>query len=107
MIESLNHSIILNFLLFQLSFYLDITETHISKQISTKANTFFHAMTSQDEVQEHVLKTCSAVKYLRKNLINLDEGVVLRSIKAIKLTHLKLKYQNLIDQVKNSKYFCY
>lgn len=88
-----------NEILDKLSFYLDITETHISKQISTKANTFFHAMTSQDEVQEHVLKTCSAVKYLRKNLINLDEGVVLRSIKAIKLTHLKLKYQNLIDQL--------
>lgn len=78
---------------------MDITETHISKQISTKANTFFHAMTSQDEVQEHVLKTCTAVKYLRKNLINLDERVVLRSIKAIKLTNLKIKYKNLIDQV--------
>lgn len=83
----------------KLSFYLDITETQISKQISTKANTFFHAMTSQDEVQENVLKTCTAVKLIRKNLVNLDSGVVLNSIKAIKLTHLKLKYQNLIEKL--------
>lgn len=55
-------------------------------------------MTSQDEVQEHVLKTCTAVKYLRKNLVNLDERVVLKSIQAIKLTHLKLKYKNLIEK---------
>ncbi len=57
-------------------------------------------MTSQDEVQEHVLKTCTAVKLLRKNLTDLDERVVLKSIKAIKLTNLKLKYKNLIEKVK-------
>ena len=82
----------------KLNFYLDITETQISKQISTKANTFFHAMSSQDEVQEHVIKTCTAVKYLRRNLVNLDERVVLKSIQAIKLTHLKLKYKNLLEK---------
>ena len=83
----------------KLSYYLDITETNISKQISTKANTFFHAMTSQDEVQEHILKTCTAVKCLRKNLINLDERLVLSVIRAIKLVNLKKKFQNLNEKV--------
>jgi len=83
----------------KLNFYLDITETHISKQISTKANTFFHAMTSQDEVQEHILRTCTAVKCLRKNIINLDERLVLSSIRAIKFVHLRIKYRNLVEKV--------
>ena len=83
----------------QLSFYLDITESHITKQISTKANTFFTAIQSQDEVQEHVVKTCTAVKSLRKNIKNLDENVLLKSIKIIKLINLKLKMKSLIEKV--------
>lgn len=89
----------------KLNFYLDITETHISKQISTKANTFFHAMTSQDEVQEHILKTCTAVKCLRKNIINLDERLVLSSIRAIKFVHLRVKYKNLVEKVTKKTHF--
>jgi vacuolar protein sorting-associated protein 54 len=72
---------------------------HISKQISTKANTFFHAMTSQDEVQEHVLKTCTAVKKLRNNMADLDERSVLTSIRVLKLINAKLKYKSLIEKV--------
>ena len=79
---------------------MDITEAHISKQISTKANTFFYAMSSQDEVQEHVHKTCVAVKLLRKNIINLDNKIVLSSIKAINLVNLKMKYKKLVEKVK-------
>lgn len=74
---------------------------HISKQISTKANTFFNAIHSQDEVQEHVLKTCTAVKNLRKKLKYLDENVILASIRVIKLVSLKLKLINLIEKVTN------
>jgi hypothetical protein len=82
-----------------LSFYLDIIETHITNQITTKANTFFNAIHSQDEVQEHVLKTCTAVKCLRRNLNYIDEKVVLASIRIIKLINLKIKYRNLIEKV--------
>lgn len=78
---------------------MDITETHISRQISTKANTFFFAMTSQDEVQEHILKTCKAVKSLRKTISDLDKDVLLISIRALKLVILKSKYKKLIEKV--------
>ena len=83
----------------KLSVYLDITESHISKQISTKANTFFNAIHSQDEVQEHVLKTCTAVKQLRANLRLLDESVIMRSIRVIKLVNKRLRLLALIDKL--------
>ena len=79
--------------------YLDVTETQISKQISTKANTFFNAIHSQDEVQEHVLKTCIAIKQLRKKLEYLDNNVIMSSIKLIKLTISKFKLKLLLEKV--------
>ena len=91
----------------KLSYYLDITETHISKQISTKANSFFFAMTSQDEVQEHILRTCKAVKTLRKNIAEIDEKVFLISIRALKLVSLKIKYKNLVEKVNQHHIFHY
>lgn len=71
----------------------------ISKQISIKANTFFNAMSSQDEVQEHVIKTCTAVKSLRKNIKNLNENVVLKSIKLLQLIKIRSKYTRLLEKV--------
>ena len=79
---------------------MDVIEANISKQISTKANTFFNAIHSQDEVQEHVLKTCTAVKNLRKNLKYLDVNVILASIRVIKAVSYKIKLLNLIEKVR-------
>ena len=53
-------------------------------------------MTSQDEVQEHVLKTCSAVKSLRKNIRDLDENVVLKAIKLLQFIKVRSKYNRLL-----------
>jgi vacuolar protein sorting-associated protein 54 len=78
---------------------LDITETNISKQISTKANSFFYAMNSQDEVQEHVSRTCTAVKSLRSNIKFIDEKVVLTAIRIIKLVSLQIKYKQLVEKL--------
>jgi hypothetical protein len=78
---------------------LDITEANISKQISTKANTFFNAMHSQDEVQEHVKRTCVAVSELRKSIKYVDERVVLTSIRIIKLVHSKMRYKMLNEKL--------
>ncbi len=83
----------------KLSVYLDITETHISRQVSTKANTFFNAIHSQDEVQEHVFKTCTAVKNLRKNMKFLDQNVIIKSLRVIKLVQLRLKLMNLLEKL--------
>ena len=87
------------FKFYKLSHYLDLIELQISKQISIKANTFFQAMTSQDEVQEHVLKTCSAVKSLRKNIRDLDQNVVLKSMKLLQMIKVRSKYSKLLAKV--------
>lgn len=78
---------------------MDIIETQITNQITTKANTFFNAIHSQDEVQEHVLKTCTAVKGLRKNLNYLNERIVVASIKIIRLINLKIKYRAMLEKL--------
>jgi vacuolar protein sorting-associated protein 54 len=78
---------------------LDITEANISRQISTKANTFFNAMHSQDEVQEHVHRTCVAVSELRRNINYVDERVVLTSIRIIKLVRLKMRFKSLNEKL--------
>ena len=56
-------------------------------------------MTSQDEVQEHVLKTCSAVKSLRKNIRDLDQNVVLKSMKLLQMIKVRSKYSKLLAEV--------
>ena len=62
-------------------------------------------MTSQDEVQEHILKTCKAVKSLRKTISDLDKDVLLISIRALKLVILKSKYKKLIEKVRKAAWF--
>lgn len=52
-------------LVFQLSHYLDIIEVHIARQISTKSDAFFQAMSSHDKLQEDMMKTCQSIKQLR------------------------------------------
>ncbi len=67
--------------------------------MSTKANSFFNAIHSQDEVQEHVFKTCIAVKSLRKNVKYLDENVIIKSLSVIKLVQLRLKLVSVIEKL--------
>jgi hypothetical protein len=62
-------------------------------------------MTSQDEVQEHVLKTCSAVKSLRKNIRDLDQNVVLKSIKLLQMIKVRSKYNKLLAKLRNEEIY--
>lgn len=59
----------LNYLL-QLSHYLDTVEVQIARQISTKSEAFFHAMTSHDELQDQLSNTLKTIKHLRCVLPN-------------------------------------
>lgn len=52
-------------IIFQLSHYLDIVEVHIAKQISTKSDAFFQAVSSHDVLQDNMLRTCRTIKQLR------------------------------------------
>ena len=65
MFLSIYYTFIFKFDCFQLSHYLDLVEVQIAKQISMRSDAFFHAMTSHDELQENMGKTCAAIKHLR------------------------------------------
>lgn len=53
----------------QLSHYLDMVEVQIAKQISTKSEAFFHAMTSHDELQEQLSQTVKVIQHLRSGFL--------------------------------------
>ena len=55
--------------LLQLSHYLDTVEVQIARQISTKSEAFFHAMTSHDELQDQLSHTLKTIKHLRYTLL--------------------------------------
>lgn len=49
----------------QLSHYLDVVEVSIARQISLRSEAFFHAMSSQHELQDRLTETARAVAVLR------------------------------------------
>ncbi|XP_069090331.1 vacuolar protein sorting-associated protein 54 isoform X2 [Pleurodeles waltl] len=57
----------------KLSHYLDIVEVNIAHQISLRSEAFFHAMTSQHELQDYLRKTSQAVKMLRDKISQIDK----------------------------------
>ncbi|XP_068088464.1 vacuolar protein sorting-associated protein 54 [Hyperolius riggenbachi] len=56
----------------KLSHYLDIVEVNIAHQISLRSEAFFHAMTSQHELQDYLRKTSQAVTMLRDKISQID-----------------------------------
>jgi hypothetical protein len=83
----------------KLNFYLDITETNIAKQVSAKADHFFRAVHSQDQVQQEVHHTCLLVQNIRNNIRYLDENVLLKSIRIIKYVNFMIKMKRTIQKV--------
>ncbi|XP_006638666.1 vacuolar protein sorting-associated protein 54 [Lepisosteus oculatus] len=57
----------------KLSHYLDVVEVNIAHQISLRSEAFFHAMTSQHELQDYLRKTSQAVKVLREKTAQIDK----------------------------------
>ncbi|XP_076845410.1 vacuolar protein sorting-associated protein 54 [Brachyhypopomus gauderio] len=49
----------------KLSHYLDVVEVSIARQISLRSEAFFHAMSSQHELQDRLRRTAGAVAELR------------------------------------------
>lgn len=50
---------------YQLTHFLDITEVALAHQISLRSEDFFHAVSSQDQLQDDVGQTNSEIKQLR------------------------------------------
>lgn len=84
----------------KLSYYLDIVEVHIAKQISTKSDAFFQAVSSHDVLQENMLKTCQSIKQLRDKIQCIDELLTLGSLKIMKLSQTRANYVNLHNKLK-------
>jgi len=83
----------------KLNFYLDITETNIAKQVSAKADHFFRAVHSQNQVQQEVHHTCLLVQNIRNNIRYLDENVLLKSIRIIKYVNFTMKMKHTMQKV--------
>ncbi|XP_077171673.1 vacuolar protein sorting-associated protein 54 [Paroedura picta] len=73
----------------KLSHYLDIVEVNIAHQISLRSEAFFHAMTSQHELQDYLRKTSLAVKMLRDKIGQIDQVMCEGSLKVLRLSLTK------------------
>ncbi|XP_074063270.1 vacuolar protein sorting-associated protein 54 [Macrotis lagotis] len=69
----------------KLSHYLDIVEVNIAHQISLRSEAFFHAMTSQHELQDYLKKTSQAVKMLRDKIAQIDKVMCEGSLRILRL----------------------
>lgn len=69
----------------KLSHYLDIVEVNIAHQISLRSEAFFHAMTSQHELQDYLKKTSQAVKMLRDKISQIDKVMCEGSLSILRL----------------------
>ncbi|XP_041033070.1 vacuolar protein sorting-associated protein 54 isoform X1 [Carcharodon carcharias] len=69
----------------KLTHYLDIVEVNIAHQISLRSDAFFHAMTSQHELQDYLTKTSQAVKMLRDKIAQIDKVMCEGSLQILRL----------------------
>ncbi|KAG2467156.1 VPS54 protein, partial [Polypterus senegalus] len=60
--------------------YLDVVEVNIAHQISLRSEAFFHAMTSQHELQDYLRETSQAVKVLRDKICHIDNVMCKESL---------------------------
>ncbi|XP_056136617.1 vacuolar protein sorting-associated protein 54 isoform X1 [Lampris incognitus] len=91
----------------KLSHYLDVVEVSIARQISLRSEAFFHAMSSQHELQDRLRETQQAVNVLRERTATMDRVMCQGPLRAlhtavtrsncIKL-HNKLKLMATVQQ---------
>ncbi|OXB62613.1 hypothetical protein ASZ78_011242 [Callipepla squamata] len=95
----------------KLSHYLDIVEVNIAHQISLRSEAFFHAMTSQHELQDYLRTTSQAVKLLREKISKIDKVDYLAYISmAVFLRHLGsqlCELEKLIDKMMIAEFSTY
>lgn len=91
----------------KLSHYLDVVEVSIARQISLRSEAFFHAMSSQHELQDRLQETQRAVSVLRQRTAGIDRVMCQGPLRALRsaLTrnncvklHNKLKLMAAVHQ---------
>ncbi|XP_070569635.1 vacuolar protein sorting-associated protein 54-like isoform X2 [Ptychodera flava] len=84
----------------KLSHYLDTVEVQIARQISFRSEAFFSAMTSHDELQEHLTKTCRAIRQLREKVNKIDAILVKGSLEILQLQISRSNYVKVYNKLK-------
>uniref|UniRef100_A0A8C5HV01 Vacuolar protein sorting-associated protein 54 n=1 Tax=Gouania willdenowi TaxID=441366 RepID=A0A8C5HV01_GOUWI len=91
----------------KLSHYLDVVEVNIAQQISLRSEAFFHAMSSQHELQDQLRETQWAVSVLRRGTTAIDRVMCQGPLQALCTTltrnncvklHNKLKLMATVHQ---------
>ncbi|PWA29323.1 hypothetical protein CCH79_00013924 [Gambusia affinis] len=91
----------------KLSHYLDVVEVSIARQISLRSEAFFHAMSSQHELQDQLQETQQAVAVLRGRTDAMDRVMCQGPLRALRIAltrnncvklHNKLKLMAAVHQ---------
>ncbi|XP_054634220.1 vacuolar protein sorting-associated protein 54 isoform X2 [Dunckerocampus dactyliophorus] len=91
----------------KLSHYLDVVEVSIARQISLRSEAFFHAMSSQHELQDRLKETQQAVAVLRRRTAAIDRVMCQGPLQALRAAltrnnlvklHNKLKLMAAVHQ---------
>ncbi|XP_078129277.1 vacuolar protein sorting-associated protein 54 isoform X2 [Sander vitreus] len=91
----------------KLSHYLDVVEVSIARQISLRSEAFFHAMSSQHELQDRLEETQRAVAVLRGRTAAIDRVMCQGPLQAVRTAltrnncvklHNKLKLMAAVHQ---------
>ncbi|XP_041641281.1 vacuolar protein sorting-associated protein 54 isoform X2 [Cheilinus undulatus] len=91
----------------KLSHYLDVVEVSIARQISLRSEAFFHAMSSQHELQDRLQETQRAVAVLRGRTADIDRVMCQGPLKGLRTAltrnncvklHNKLKLMAAVHQ---------
>uniref|UniRef100_M3ZUP8 Vacuolar protein sorting-associated protein 54 n=1 Tax=Xiphophorus maculatus TaxID=8083 RepID=M3ZUP8_XIPMA len=91
----------------KLSHYLDVVEVSIARQISLRSEAFFHAMSSQHELQDRLQETQQAVAILRGRTDAMDRVMCQGPLRALRIAltrnncvklHNKLKLMAAVHQ---------
>ncbi|TWW59132.1 vacuolar protein sorting-associated protein 54 [Takifugu flavidus] len=91
----------------KMSHYLDVVEVSIAQQISLRSEAFFHAMSSQHELQDRLQETQCAVAVLRSRTTAIDRVMCQGPLQALRIAltrsncvklHNKLKLMAAVHQ---------
>ncbi|KAI5089780.1 vacuolar protein sorting-associated protein 54, partial [Silurus meridionalis] len=91
----------------KLSHYLDVVEVSIARQISLRSEAFFHAMSSQHELQEQLCEAAAAVRALREHTAGMGRTMCQGPLRALRhavtrkncvALHGKLKLMAAVQQ---------
>ena len=82
-----------------LSSHLDTVEAEISRQVSSRSDSFFASMTSHDVLQNYLSQTHEAVKSLRAKLANVHSSIVLGPLKVIRLQSTRNRHYQLYKKL--------